>query len=151
MRFYLLIIVLFVCQFQGFAQTQDPKFQSISEKLSALFYHVEHNYVDSVDLDGIVDDAIREVLSELDPHSVYIPAKEVAKANEGLEGNFEGIGVQFNILKDTILVVSPIAGGPSEILGILAGDKIVSIDRKGVVYFTVIFITCYNRIFTLIQ
>ncbi|HKL03440.1 MAG TPA: S41 family peptidase, partial [Cryomorphaceae bacterium] len=107
-------------------------YKNAAEKLTALFYHIETNYVDSVDSEKLVDDAIREVLTDLDPHSVYIPAKDVEKANEGLEGNFEGIGIQFNILRDTIIVVSPIAGGPSEALGIMAGDKIVSIEGENV-------------------
>lgn len=132
MRFSFFTALFITVFYSAHAQTAATKFQSTSEKLSALFYHIETNYVDSVDLDGLVDDAISKMLEELDPHSVYIPAKEVAKANEGLEGNFEGIGIQFNILKDTILVVSPIPGGPSEILGIVAGDKIVSIDGENV-------------------
>jgi len=132
MRFTFTIGLILLGLINVFGQNAATKFQGTSEKLSALFYHIEANYVDSVDLDGLVDDAIREMLEELDPHSVYIPTKEVAKANEGLEGNFEGIGIQFNILKDTIIVVSPIAGGPSEILGIIAGDKIVSIDGENV-------------------
>lgn len=114
------------------AQESQPDFKSAAEKLTALFYHLENSYVDSVSTEDLVDDAIRTVLTDLDPHSVYIPAKEVKKANEGLEGNFEGIGIQFNILRDTITVVSPISGGPSEKLGIMAGDKIVSIEGENV-------------------
>lgn len=111
---------------------QKPDFRQSAEKITALLYHLENSYVDSVNLDEVVDETIREVLTELDPHSVYIPAEDVERANEGLEGNFEGIGIQFNILKDTITVVAPIPGGPSETLGIMAGDKIVSIDGENV-------------------
>jgi carboxyl-terminal processing protease len=116
------------------AQTTDekPDFRQSAEKITALLYHLDNSYVDSVDLHRVVDETIREVLNELDPHSVYIPAEEVQRANEGLEGNFEGIGIQFNILKDTITVVAPIPGGPSETLGIMAGDKIVTIDGENV-------------------
>lgn len=110
----------------------EPDFRQSAEKFTALLYHLDQNYVDSVDTDELVEKAIVKILAELDPHSVYIPAKDVKKANEGLEGNFEGIGIQFNILKDTITVVSPIAGGPSEKLGIMAGDKIVSIEGENV-------------------
>lgn len=106
----------------------EPDFRQAAEKLTALLYHIENSYVDSVETDVLVDDAIREMLSNLDPHSVYIPAERVARAKEGLVGNFEGIGIRFNIIHDTITVVSPIAGGPSEILGIAAGDKIVTIE-----------------------
>ncbi len=132
---YLIAVLFSLIQITGlFAQgeTTETAFKSSAEKLTALFYHLENSYVDKVDTETLVDDAIREILSELDPHSVYIPAKDVSKANEGLEGNFEGIGIQFNILKDTIIVVSPIAGGPSESLGIMAGDKIVSIEGENV-------------------
>jgi carboxyl-terminal processing protease len=110
----------------------EPGFRQSAEKFTALLYHLEQNYVDSVNTDELVEKAIMNMLSELDPHSVYIPAEEVEKANESLEGNFEGIGIQFNILKDTITVVSPISGGPSEKLGIMAGDKIVSIEGENV-------------------
>ena len=126
------IAVLVITVSHGQTEESQPEFRKAAEKITALLYHLENSYVDSVDLDNITDDAIREVLGELDPHSVYIPAKDVQKANEGLEGNFEGIGIQFNILRDTITVVSPIAGGPSETLGIMAGDKIVSIDGENV-------------------
>ncbi len=112
------------------AQTESEGFTKQAEKITALLYHIENSYVDTVDTEELVDDAIRKVLEDLDPHSVYIPAKDVERANEGLEGNFEGIGIQFNILRDTITVVSPISGGPSEKLGIQAGDKIVTIDGE---------------------
>lgn len=87
-------------------------------------------YVDSVNNDKIVEAAIIEILKTLDPHSTYISKDEVREMNEPLEGNFEGIGVQFNIFNDTILVVNPIPGGPSEKLGIRAGDRIIKIDGQ---------------------
>ncbi|MCX7861390.1 MAG: S41 family peptidase [Bacteroidales bacterium] len=89
-------------------------------------------YVDSVNNDKIVEAAIIEMLKTLDPHSTYISKDEVREMNEPLEGNFEGIGVQFNIFNDTILVVNPIPGGPSEKLGIRAGDRIIKIDGQNV-------------------
>lgn len=134
MRFIIAAALSFALAFNTFAQetTLETDFRTAAEKLTALLYHIERSYVDTVATQEIVDAAIRNTLKELDPHSVYIPADEVAKANEGLEGNFEGIGIQFNILKDTILVVSPIAGGPSETLGITAGDKIIGIEGENV-------------------
>ena len=72
------------------------------------------------------------MLEDLDPHSVYFSAEELKQADEPLNGNFEGIGVQFNIFKDTIMVVSPISGGPSERLGIRSGDRFVEVDGKNV-------------------
>lgn len=89
---------------------------------------IETKYVDSPDYDKLVEEAIVGMVKELDPHSEYMTAEEYEKMNEPLSGNFEGIGVQFNIIKDTIAVVSPIAGGPSERLGIRSGDKIVEIE-----------------------
>ncbi|NEN24691.1 S41 family peptidase [Cryomorpha ignava] len=134
MKLLLTVVMSITLSFSAFSQQQElnTEFRQAAEKLTALLYHIENSYVDSVSTNKLVDDAIRKMLEDLDPHSVYIPAEDVAKANEGLEGNFEGIGVQFNILKDTIIVVSPIAGGPSESLGIMAGDRIVSIEGENV-------------------
>ena len=89
---------------------------------------IESKYVDNPDYTALVDEAIVGMVKELDPHSEYMTAEEYQKMNEPLKGNFEGIGVQFNITKDTITVVSPISGGPSEKLGIRSGDKIVMIE-----------------------
>jgi len=104
--------------------------QEQGEKFNTLLYYMNRMYVDSVDLDGLVETAIRGMLEELDPHSVYIPAEDLQQADEPLNGKFEGIGVRFNIMKDTIMVVSTIAGGPSEKLGIMAGDRIVEVDGE---------------------
>lgn len=104
--------------------------QDQGEKFNTLLYYMNRMYVDSVKLDGLVETAIRGMLEELDPHSVYIPAEDLQQADEPLNGKFEGIGVRFNIMKDTIMVVSTIAGGPSEKLGIMAGDRIVEVDGE---------------------
>jgi len=101
-------------------------------KFSRALGYISSYYVDSVNSEKLVEDAIIDILKELDPHSVYIPADEVKEMNEPLEGNFEGIGIQFNILEDTIYVISPISGGPSEKVGIRAGDRIVEIDGENV-------------------
>ncbi len=98
------------------------------QKLVEVMQIIDLAYVDSVDMDDVVSGAIEKSLRDLDPHSAYIPAEEVEKANEPLEGSFEGIGVSFQVMDDTILVISPTPGGPSEKLGILSGDKIVKID-----------------------
>lgn len=89
---------------------------------------MESKYVEHPDFDKLIDEAIVAMVKELDPHSEYMTAEEYKKMSEPLTGNFEGIGVQFNILKDTIAVVAPISGGPSEKLGIRSGDKIVEIE-----------------------
>ncbi len=103
-----------------------------SKKFDALLQYINYAYVDSTNENNIVEDAIVAVLKELDPHSVYIPKEELKKMNEPLVGNFEGIGIQFNILHDTLMVVSPISGGPSEKVGLQAGDKIVEVDGENI-------------------
>ena len=97
-------------------------------RLEELIRYIEARYVDNVDRDEMTESAIANLLKQLDPHSNYIPAKDLKEVNEQLDGNFEGIGIEFMLLEDTILVVSPIAGGPSEKAGILAGDKIVEVE-----------------------
>ena len=89
-------------------------------------------YVDTANLDKLTEKAIIEVLRKLDPHSTYISAKDVKEMNEPLNGNFDGIGVQFNLLRDSIIIVEPIGGGPSEKVGIKAGDRIITIDNEKV-------------------
>jgi carboxyl-terminal processing protease len=96
-------------------------------KFMKLFSLIESRYVDTLNIDKLSDGTIRDMLHKLDPHSVYITKEEVEAMNEPLVGNFEGIGVTFNIFNDTILIVSPIPGGPSEKLGIRAGDRIIKI------------------------
>ncbi len=97
-------------------------------KLQIAEMAVNSLYVDSVDEEKLVEDAIRGMLEKLDPHSSYLTAKEVKQANEPLQGNFEGIGVQFNMVEDTLLVIQPVTDGPSERVGILAGDRIVKVN-----------------------
>ena len=125
----LVLAVLMACPFAGQAQ---ESVQEQGEKFNTLLYYMNRMYVDSVDLHGLVETAIRGMLEELDPHSVYIPAEDLQQADEPLNGKFEGIGVRFNIMKDTIMVVSTIAGGPSEKLGIMSGDRIVEVDGETV-------------------
>jgi carboxyl-terminal processing protease len=97
-------------------------------KFSEVLNMAARNYVDEVDTQKLTEAAIRGMLDELDPHSVYITAKDMVKVEEDFKGSFEGIGVEFDIVTDTITIVSPIVGGPSEALGIMAGDKIVRIN-----------------------
>ncbi len=99
-----------------------------SAKLVYLFDLLRDRYVDTLDLKNLVEDAIPTIVEELDPHSNYIPASELDEVNEQLDGSFSGVGIQFNIQQDTIMVIQVIAGGPSEKAGIMAGDRIVSVD-----------------------
>lgn len=103
---------------------------SSGNKLNSLLQIVNDQYVDTVNIDSLVEGAMPQILSELDPHSVYISAKDVQAANDDLKGSFSGIGIEFTIRQDTIHVQNVITNGPSEKAGILAGDKIVSIDEQ---------------------
>lgn len=101
-------------------------------KFREILTHVERDYVDQVKTDELVESAIESMLEKLDPHTVYIPAKDAALAKSQLDGEFEGIGIEFNLLKDTIYVVAPISGGPSEKAGLQSGDKIIKIEQEEV-------------------
>lgn len=102
-------------------------------KLEELIRYIDAKYVDPVDRQELIDEAIQAVLVQLDPHSSYISAAQMREVSEQLEGNFEGIGVEFLMLDDTIVVIAALSGGPSESAGILAGDKIVEIEDSLVV------------------
>jgi len=101
-------------------------------KLQIAEMAINNLYVDSVDEQKLVEDGIKGMIEKLDPHSSYMTAKEVKEANEPLQGNFEGIGVQFNMVEDTLLVIQPVIGGPSEKQGIIAGDRIVSVNDTAI-------------------
>lgn len=104
--------------------------QEAAQKFGTLMRYIGQLYVDSVSVEELTERAMVKMLEDLDPHSVYFSAEELKEADEPLNGNFDGIGVQFNIFKDTIMVVSPISGGPSERLGIRAGDRIVEVNGE---------------------
>ena len=101
-----------------------------SNRLNNLLRIIDDQYVDKVDIDSLVDKAIPQILAELDPHSVYISAKDVQAATDDLKGSFSGVGIEFTIRQDTIRVQNVIKNGPAEKAGILAGDKIVYVDGK---------------------
>jgi len=103
-----------------------------TDKLTNVLKYIENDYVDTFGMPRLVELTLPSVLKNLDPHSIYIPASEFQNVNEPLEGGFDGIGVQFNMPNDTIVVINTIKGGPSEKLGILAGDRIVKINGKNV-------------------
>ncbi len=112
----------------GLAQKDDQR--ETIQKFGTALQIIDYAYVDSVDAPKLVENAIIAVLKELDPHSAYISKEDIERVNEPLEGSFEGIGVTFQLFSDTILVVAPVPGGPSDKLGIIAGDKIVKIDGE---------------------
>ena len=99
-----------------------------SGKVGELLSLIDGQYVDEVPIDSLTDEVMAEIVAKLDPHSVYIPAKDLEAVNSELEGSFSGIGVQFNIQNDTVMIVSVISGGPSEKVGLMAGDRLVEVD-----------------------
>ena len=121
-------IVLFLLTISASSQVLNDETFKIGRTLGLI----ESYYVDSANLGTLAEKAIIEILKNLDPHSTYISAKDVKEMNEPLNGNFEGIGIQFNLLHDTIIIIEPIAGGPSERVGLKAGDRILTIDKEKV-------------------
>lgn len=93
---------------------------------------IDRSYVDKIDSDEMVETAVNKMLEELDPHTIYVSAKDVELSNSDLKKEFEGVGIEFNIFRDTIVVLAPLSGGPSEKVGLMAGDKIVSVDGETV-------------------
>jgi len=126
---FFIVLTVFLSVSTVHAQEEVQKNQL---KFGRLLRLLDGYYVDTVNVDKLTADAIVKVLSELDPHSVYISREEVEKMNEPLKGNFEGIGISFNIFKDTLLVMTTIPGGPSEKVGLQAGDRIVEVDGKNI-------------------
>lgn len=129
--FPVIIVMLAIGVFVGMKiqnAVSDDKISSQVRKFNDALEVTSRYYVDDVDSQKLTEDAIKGMLNGLDPHSVYISADQLKRVNEDFQGSFEGIGVEFDIVNDTLTIVSPISGGPSEKLGILAGDKIVKID-----------------------
>jgi carboxyl-terminal processing protease len=126
---YLFIVIIF-CVISG--KGLNGQFSEYSLKFGEVFDKISRYYVDTINEDRFVEQVINKTLHDLDPHSSYLSRDEVKSMQEPLDGNFEGIGVSFNILEDTIFIVNPIPGGPSEKLGIRAGDRIIHIDGANV-------------------
>ncbi len=127
----LLYITILIFFFSGNI-LKAQNFNQDLQKLQLAYKLISTFYVDSVNNEKLVEDAIVGMLKNLDPHSEYLSQEEVQKLNEPLDGGFEGVGIQFNILNDTLLIVAPISGGPSEKVGLLAGDRIIYIDDENV-------------------
>jgi len=130
-RYIFPVVIFIILSISGSGQNNKQDLSGV-RKYNSLMQMIKFAYVDSVNESKLVEKAIVETLKELDPHSMYISKKDLQRANEELVGNFEGIGVQFEILRDTINIVHPIPGGPSERLGILSGDKIIKIESENV-------------------
>ena len=127
---------IFIGSFLGGNGQENPispfKSSSKSDKLQDAIQYIMHEYVDTLNKDNLEEDAIISLLEQLDPHSSYIPAQDLKSVSEQLQGNFDGIGVEFNIQRDTIMVVAAITGGPSESLGIQSGDRIIAIEGESI-------------------
>ena len=123
---------LLACIFSiGYLHAQEKKYTKENNpvrKLQLAQFAISNLYVDQVDDNKLVESAIKGMLEELDPHSTYSTPEEVKRMNEPLQGNFDGIGIQFNMAEDTLFVIQPVSGGPSEKVGILAGDRIVEVN-----------------------
>jgi carboxyl-terminal processing protease len=132
MRLPIFLALAVICGiFIGAAMSKKGSEQSIAGnylRYAEVLNYIQQDYVDTVNVDKLVDYSITQMLEKLDPHTAYIPASDRQIADSQLESNFEGIGIEFNIIKDTIYVVSPISGGPSEKAGLMAGDKIIKVD-----------------------
>ena len=122
--FFILTISIFV----SVLHAQNKLLNSPSRKLQLAEFAIANLYVDKVDETKLVEDAIISMLEELDPHSTYSDPEEVKRLNEPLQGNFDGIGIQFNMATDTLFIIQPVSGGPSEKVGILAGDRIIEVN-----------------------
>ncbi len=106
------------------------------QKYNTFLYYLDRGYLEDIDVDKLTEKAIQAVLSELDPHSSYISKEELKSIDESFQGNFEGIGIEFNVLQDTVIVVNTVSGGPSERVGLKAGDRIVKVDTVSVIGIT---------------
>lgn len=114
------------------AQREDSEDKNVFQKIGLATVAISRYYVDSISTGKLAEDAIRGMLEKLDPHSSYSTPKEVKALTEPLQGNFEGVGVQYNMLEDTLLVIQTVSGGPSEKVGIIAGDRFVSVNDTAI-------------------
>lgn len=119
---------IFIGNYYLAVSSGNGKRHTSGNKINAILDIIDEQYVDTVDMSALVEGTIPKIFSELDPHSVYIPAKDLQAVNEDLEGSFSGIGIEFNMLTDTLVVVNVVSGGPSEKAGLFPGDRIVQIN-----------------------
>jgi len=125
-----IIALLLLCQLP--LQAQISSMRRNAEKIASALFYIQTRYVDTVDFDKAVDAMMMGLMEQLDPHSTYIPASKVSAANEQLEGSFEGVGIEYVMLYDTLTIQAVVVGGPSEAVGLRPGDKIVAIDGETV-------------------
>ncbi len=128
MRNFLLTLAGSLLLISGIS-AQQLQMSPASQKMALTIYALKNLYVDKIDENKVVENAIRSMVEKLDPHSAYMTADEMKEMNEPLQGGFDGIGISFNMFKDTLLIVEVIAGGPSEKVGLLPGDRIIRVDN----------------------
>lgn len=128
----ILLLALIVMRFCDRAPKQIAVNDHKWDKLLLILDQIEQHYVDSIDYKEIVEKTLPSLMQNLDPHSVYLPPEELEVAEESLTGNFSGIGIQFNVPNDTVVVISVIPGGPSERAGLLSGDRIITVDGENI-------------------
>ena len=126
-------IIIGIFYTSRFSEGKSNVINASSNKLNALLRIIDDQYVDTVNMADLIEEAMPQILGELDPHSSYIPAKDLEEMTADLRGSFSGIGIQFTILQDTIHVNNVIAGGPSEKVGLMAGDRIVEVNDSAFV------------------
>ena len=131
-----LFILLALVQLTAVGQTmrERAELNMAAQKIGATLMAIKGFYIDTVNTVKLADEAIKGMLSQLDPHSSYSNAEETKRFTEPLNSNFEGIGVQFNVLNDTLVVIQPVSKGPSEKAGILAGDRIIIVNDSAFDY-----------------
>ncbi len=132
LAFFLVLGMLIGSKLSNISQVNHFQIYPGKDKITAVLNYIQQEYVDPVSRPELVEATIPEILKNLDPHSVYIPARQLRKYNEPLEGNFSGIGVQFNMQNDTVVIISTIPNGPSEKTGIMAGDRIIEVNDTNV-------------------
>ena len=129
-RKLLFVILTFIILSNTELLAQNPSFSHNNTKINQVLRSINEMYVDTVNFNSLVENGVIEMLKDLDPHSIYIPQKEVQQMNEPLQGAFDGIGVTFQLIKDTINIMEVLIGGPSEKVGLMAGDKIIKVDTS---------------------
>ena len=129
----LLPVLLLLCASSLPLRAQSETMTRNASKIARALFYIETRYVDTVDMDKAIDKMLESLVEQLDPHSVYIPKDKVEGINEPLEGSFEGIGIEYAIVADTLTVQAVISGGPSEAVGLRAGDRIVAVDGESIV------------------
>ncbi|MBF25881.1 MAG: peptidase S41 [Flavobacteriales bacterium] len=128
--FYLLIFIIILLGYLSYNNPSTSKFENT--KINTVLKQISRNYVDSVDYNSLIENTIKETLKNLDPHSVYMNVEEVQNSREMMQGSFDGIGIEFSIHRDTIVIINVIPNGPSDKKGLQAGERIISIENENV-------------------